>query len=157
MEEIGTGSAAIDALVRLSLAEGNRFDPSAEPGSNEMTLPMSEEVRRAGENDSALSYAQTLGEPVPREGFVDEATDVIVTFPFSPEAIAAAHAEIGRGISWRTGFTMISAMIGGAAVWKEGNREPPNWVGVAIGLLFLVVAAVLFRGRPDAGKIPDPH
>lgn len=154
--EIGTGSPAIDALVRLSLAKGNGLDRSSRPASSEMMLPMSDSVRRAGENDPALSYAQTLGEPVPREGFVDETHDVIVTFPFSPEAIAAAQTEVGRGVSWRTGFTMISAMIGGAAVWKEGLREPPNGVGVVIGLFFLVIAVLLFRRRPRAGKEP-PH
>ena len=156
MAEIGTGSTAIDALVRLSLTEGNESDPSAEPDSNEMMQPMSDAVRRAGENDPALSYAQTLGEPVPREGFVDEARDVIVTFPFSPEAIAAAQAEVGRGTSWRTALVTISAAIGGAAVWKEGNREPPNWVGVVIGLLFLVAAVLLFRRRPRASKDAHP-
>ena len=157
MAEIGTGSAAIDALVRLSLAAGNEPDPSAEPGSNEMTHPMSDAVRRAGENDPALSYAQTLGETVPREGFVDEARDVIVTFPFSPEAIAAAQAEVGRGTSWRTTVVTISAAIGGAAVWKEGNREPPNWVGVVIGLLFLAVAVLLFRRRPREDRDAPPR
>lgn len=156
MNEIGTGSAAIDALIRLSLAQGNEFDPSAEPGSNEATLPLSDTVRRAGENDPALSYAQTLGEPVPREGFVDEARDVIITFPFSPEAIAAAQAEVGRGTSWQTACATICAAIGGAAVWKEGHREPPNGVGVVIGVLFLMIAILLFRRRPRAGKVPAP-
>ena len=157
MAEIRTGSAAIDALVRLSLAEGNEPDPSAEPANNEMMLPMSDAVRRAGENDPALSYAQTLGEPVPREGFVDEARDVIVTFPFSPEAIAAAQAEVGQGTSWRTAFAAISAAIGGAAVWKEGHREPANGIGVGIGLLFLMVAILLFRSRSRAGTEAHPR
>jgi hypothetical protein len=152
MDQTGQRSAAIDALVRLSLATGNALDPSSEPHSHAMTLPMSDKVRLAGENDPALSYAQTLGEAIPREGFVDEATEVLVTFPLSPEAIAAAQAEMGRGGRWRTSVAVISAMIGGAAVWKEGQRKPPNSVGVAIGLLFLVIAAVLFLRRSRAGK-----
>lgn len=156
VNQIATGSAAVDALVRSSLAEGNGVSPSSEPASIEMTLPMSDTVRHAGENDPTLNYAQTLGEVVPHEGFVDEARDVIVTFPFSPVAIAAARAELGQDSSWRTASAVICAAIGGAAVWKEAHRESPNTAGVVIGLLFLVVAILLFRNRPRVGKAPDP-
>ncbi len=156
MDGTGTGSIAIDALVRSSLAEGNRFDPSSEPGCSKMTLPMSDTVRRAGAQDPTLSYAQTLGEPIAREGFVDEAADVLVTFPFSPDAIAAAQAEAARGGGWRTGFAAIFAAIGVAAVFKEGLRDPPNGIGVSVGLLFLVVAVLLFRRQPRAGKDAHP-
>ncbi|RZL85293.1 MAG: hypothetical protein EOP66_01785 [Sphingomonas sp.] len=156
MDGTGTGSLAIDALVRLSLAEGNEFDPSSEPGCSEMTLPMSDRVRLAGAEDPALSYVQTIGEKIPREGFVDEAADVLITFPFSTEAMAAAQAEAARGGNWRTGFSAIFAAIGGAAVLKEGLREPPNWIGVGVGLLFLMVAILLFRRRPRAGEDARP-
>ena len=156
MDGTGAGSISIDALVRLSLAEGNGCDPSSEPGSKEMTLPMSDRVRHAGAQDPALNYVQTLGAEVPREGFVDEAADVLVTFPFSPDAIAAAQADIARSTSWRTGFAAIFAAIGVAAVLKEGLRDPPDGIGVGIGLLFLVAAVLLFRRRPRAGKDPRP-
>lgn len=88
---------------------------------------------------------------MPRQVFIDEAAEVVVTLPFSPEAIAAAQAELGRGIGWRTCAIIVCTMIGAATVFKEGSREPTNAVVVVIDCLFLLAAALLFLRRPHRG------
>ena len=160
MAEASAGRTGIEALVALSLAEGDSFDAKlhAEDAKVfEMTRPMSPMVRQAGERDGALAYAQTLGREPPREGFIDEATDAIVTFPFSPEAIAAARAEAAAGTSWWTVFAPIPLAIGAAVILKGVVYGAFDAARLGAGLVFVAVAVLMFRRGSKAGKKTDPR
>ncbi|MET0269557.1 MAG: hypothetical protein ABW173_03920 [Sphingomonas sp.] len=143
--EQGTSIGGIDRLVALSIAAGDGFDDArraAEPTLYEMGRPMTDAVRAAGEEDASLAYTQTMGRDDPQEGFIDEASETMVLFPFPADAVARMRAEAAaRGTTWRGGLAMILTAAGGAMLFRHMFDLRDS----AIGLALLAAAALLFR------------
>ncbi|QYE36387.1 hypothetical protein KZX46_10945 [Polymorphobacter sp. PAMC 29334] len=141
-------SEAVEALRALSVAQGNRVDNTAheaEPRTYAMLQPMPDDVRTAGGHATSLSYAQTMGEEHPREGFIDEADETLIMFPFPPGVVEAARREARRGTSWQRGLAIICVAVGVGELLRALTHPPISVTHCSVALLFLIAAPLLFR------------
>lgn len=88
-------SAAIDQLLAIARGEGDTVTAERDGNTtyHTMTRPMSVAVDTAASGNPALSYLQSAGDPA-TEGFIDEAADVVITFP-----LRADVAHVGKAIA----------------------------------------------------------
>lgn len=145
-------SGGIDRLMAIAQAEGDLATTEAGEGSvvHTMGRQMSDEVNKAGNADSSLSYLQSLDAAAPTEGFIDEQNDVLVVFPMRP-GIAKPEEPLldGRKPSWFTRLLPALLCLVGAAQLLLAVVQGGNWLRAGVGVLLLVAGFIAWRKRPS--------
>lgn len=62
------------------------------------------------------------------------------------------------GVGWIAGLVIVSVIVlvaVGGADTSSGTNDVVNWIKLALGLLFLVMAAGQWRARPKKGEEPE--